>query len=123
MGIFALVFFVTRWFVYPYYPVASCRDNWLRDYGVDWTRASPHIWWQMDSAQLIVGGFHVSYYGLAMLLLYALYGLHLYWGMFILKMAWKKLVQGTGKGDENSDDEGETPGETKADDGGKTKVE
>jgi hypothetical protein len=107
MVLFALVFYVTRWFVYPLYPVASCRDNWLNDYGSDWTRASPAIALGWDTSQLIVAGFHVSYYGLAMLLLYALYGLHIYWGCFILKMIWKKLVQGEGKSDENSDAEEE----------------
>ncbi len=105
MTLFAFVFFATRWFAYPLYLVASCRDNWLRDYGTDWTRASSDIWFAADRTRLIVAGFHLSHYGLAMLLLYALYGLHLFWGAFILKMAWKKLVQGTGKGDENSDAE------------------
>jgi hypothetical protein len=106
MVLFALVFFVTRWFLYLLYPVASCRDNWLRDYAADWTRASPDVWLELGSSRIIVAGFHVSTYGLAMMLLYALYGLHIYWGAFILKMAWKKFVQHKGKGDENSDDEG-----------------
>jgi hypothetical protein len=103
---FALVYFYTRWFLYLVYPVASCRDNWLRDYGADWTRSSPDIWFSVDSTKFVVAGFHFSHYGLAMLLLYALYALHVFWGGFIIKMAWKKLVQGDGKGDENSDDEG-----------------
>ena len=111
MVLFALVFFVTRWFFYPLYLVASCRDNWLRDYASDWTRASPGVWLDVTSSQIIVAGYHVSTYGLAMLLLYALYALHLYWGGFILKMAWKLFVQQTGKGDENSDDEGDGDGE------------
>jgi len=112
MTLFAFVFLATRWYAYPLYYVASCRDNWLRDYGADWTRGSPQVWLDMDSTQTIVAGFHFSHYGSAMLLLYALYGLHLFWGAFILKMAWKKLVQGTGKGDENSDDEGPADGES-----------
>jgi hypothetical protein len=106
MALFALVFYATRWFMFPFYLVASCRDSWLSEYPADWTRASPAIWWQASDAGLVVAGFHVSYYGLAMLLLYALYCLHLYWGGYIFNMAWKKLVLGQGKIDENSDDEG-----------------
>lgn len=106
---FALVFFYTRWFLYLVYPVASCRDGWLRDYGWDWTRDGPASWFEADSKAFVVNGLRVSYYGLAMMLLYALYALHVFWGGFIIKMAWKKLVQGDGKGDENSDDEGDSP--------------
>jgi len=117
MVLFALVFFATRWFAYPLYLVASCRDNWLSDYPADWTRTFPDIWFLADSTRIILAGVHISHYGLAMLLLYTLYALHIFWGGFILKMAWKKLVQGDGKGDENSDDEGSdpvpTPKETK----------
>jgi len=105
MVLFALVFFATRWYLYPLHLVDPCRDNWLRDHAADWTRASPDVWFQPLSNGIILGGFHVSFYGLAMLLLYALYGLHIFWGGFILKMAWKMLVQRKGKTDENSDDE------------------
>lgn len=106
MVIFALVFFATRWYWYPVYLVGPCRDNWLKDFPFDWKETGlqvHHV--QSKMPGLILWGYHVSFYGLAMLLLYALYGLHLFWGGFILKMAWKMLVQRKGKTDENSDAE------------------
>jgi hypothetical protein len=107
MVLFALVFFATRWYWYPLYLVGPCRDNWLRDFPFDWERTGPQQqhWVQASMPGIIVADRYVSFYGLAMLLLYALYGLHLFWGGFILKMAWKMLVQRKGKTDENSDAE------------------
>jgi hypothetical protein len=105
MGFFALVFLATRWFMYPIFLVASCRDNWLRDHPFDWLRIAPDTWWSVGHANILILGVTFSYYGLAMLLLYALYGLHLYWGSYIMLMAWRKLVVGSvpinSTGDEN----------------------
>jgi len=106
---FAVLFYVTRWVLYPLYLVANCRVDWQRSFPLDWTRLVPGTWFEMGSSALVVGGYVFSYYGMAMLLFYALYGLHLWWGCSILFMAHRKFT-GTGSGvsatgDDNSDDE------------------
>ena len=117
MVTFAVSFYVTRWVLYPLYLVANCREDWKQLFPLDWTRVDPAIWFETTSSHLIVGGVVFSYYGMAMLLFYALYGLHLWWGCSILFMAHRKFTgTGTGKsatGDDNSDDEQQQPKEKK----------
>jgi hypothetical protein len=92
---FALSFFVTRWFVYPVYLIDSCRAMWAISYPLDWTyvasRDTPLLIQLLPDALVLVG-WRLSYYGLSMLLLYVLFGLHMYWGAYILRIAWKKFL-------------------------------
>jgi len=109
MTSFALVFYATRWVLYPLYLVANCREDWRTLYPLDWTRVQDSYTFAASDKGICIGGVFFSYYGLAMLLLYALYVLHVYWGLFILFMAHRKFT-GTGSGasstgDDNSDDE------------------
>jgi TLC domain-containing protein len=93
LAVFALVFFATRWFLYPIYLIDSCRIGWYQMYPDDWTwnMTGHRLLLQMQPDSLVIVGYKLSYYGFSMLLLYALFGLHLYWGTFILRMAWKKF--------------------------------
>ena len=109
MVLFALVFLLTRWFLFPVFLVASCRDGWCRSYPSDWTRIHPDIWFAVENDQVVLAGIAISYYGLSMLLLYALQALHAFWGLRILALAHRKFVVGdagpSGTGDDDSDDE------------------
>ena len=113
MVAFALVFFATRWVLYPLYFIANCRVDWQLKFPLDWSHLPTDKFLEANSSVLLVGGYVFSYYGMAMLLLYALYALHLWWGCFILFMAHRKFT-GTGSGasatgDDNSDGEDSPP--------------
>lgn len=68
LGVFAVVFYVTRIFVYPAYLVDPCRVN-------------------LPS----VGPNEADVYTAALYCLYALFVLHVYWGLHILRIVWDKF--------------------------------
>jgi hypothetical protein len=95
--VFALVFFVTRWFVYPVYLVDSCRRTWFTTYPDDWTYFSTAqrpglLAYFMAPDSIVLLGYKLSYLGLAVILSYALFGLHIFWGAHILRVAWEKFL-------------------------------
>lgn len=102
--IFAVVFFVTRWWIYPWYLIRNCYAAWNLQYPFDW-KFTPGF--ADHRYSLCFGDVCASYFGFALNLLPVLYVLNLFWGCYILKMAWIKFVASpTGqKDDVNSDDD------------------
>ena len=79
--------------MYPVYLIDSCRSAWATSFPHDFEYVVDRraLLLQIFPDSIVLLGYRLSYYGLSMLLLYALFGLHLYWGAYILRMAWKKF--------------------------------
>lgn len=112
MGVFAVVFFVTRWIIYPMQLVEACRVKWYQYYPRDFhiiRGGADMVYLQFSERSVTVFNVFMSYHGLSTLLLYALFALHLFWGAYILRMAYKKLVERTpSSGSEGDGDEFDT---------------
>lgn len=107
-GLFIAVFFATRWILYPWWVVEDARSNWmtLDVWARDGTCGFTPLY-QINDNHLVFGGCHLSYYAMALILLFALFGLHVYWGAYIIRMVWRKFVEGAVGDDVNSDGEEE----------------
>jgi hypothetical protein len=81
MVVFMIIFFVTRWFAYPLWIINDCLGHVTQD--------------PLD--------IHAKFFNAGFIFLMVLFGLHLYWGAYILRMAWSKLVEG--KDNEDINDE------------------
>lgn len=114
--IFAIVFYATRWAIFPAVLVDSCRDMRIAKFPYDWHLVDMEFplvdrrYFGLTDDYAILWGHRLSFVGMSLGLLYLLFSLHLYWGFYILRMAWVKLNPPAGgymKDDMNSDDEGE----------------
>ena len=103
-AMFAIVFFVTRWFVYPVFLIEQCRRLQFFYYPRDYSY-SDYTFMSVGPNSLTFAGFSLSFFGIGVLLLYALLALHMYWGIYILRVIWRKLFEGQQDADPNDEKE------------------
>jgi len=92
-GVFAVVFFVTRLYVFPMFLIDNCRLTWHRLYPGDWAYlANTNVpAFSITSTHVTALWFQFSFYGIGVLLLYGLLLLHMYWGLTIILVFTKKF--------------------------------
>ncbi len=106
-AMFAIVFFVTRWFVYPVFLIEQCRRLQFIYHPWDYSffHTDARQWFALHPNSVSVMGYSLSFYGMCVLLLYALLALHMYWGVYILRVIWRKLFEGQQDADPNDEKE------------------
>jgi hypothetical protein len=103
---FAVVFFVTRWFMYPVFLIEQCRRLQFSYYPLDYSfipEDARRGLFLLNPNSISVVGYSLSFYGFCVLLLYALLALHMYWGIYILRVVWKKIFEGQKDADPNDE--------------------
>lgn len=114
-GLFALVWFIVRWFFYSYNILHSAYAFAYRDIIVPITEAGSYHGISADVWYWV----WVVWFGFLCLLLV----LHIYWGFLIVKMVIKALGDGNVEKDIRSDSEGEEDGAAEEDEEPKKPLE
>ncbi len=102
--LFMVIFFATRWFLLPWWVISHCTSHWISSGDLVHVGTAIN---SLNSTHVVVSGYPISFYGMSVILLYCLMALHLFWGVYIMRMAWRKLVEGESEEDINSDEEKE----------------